>query len=166
MDRHIIIAISLAVAAGVVSWAVIGYVTPQPSTLQSEGQQFDYEIRTVEIGDTILDVEIADDNDKITQGLMFRDPLQPNRGMLFVFNDTRQWQFWTMNMKFSIDMVWLDADGKVVYIVENAEPCIDAAHASSCTFSPDEPASYVLEVNAGFVQEHNITEGSVMRFLT
>ena len=97
---------------------------------------------------------------------MFRENLPEDQGMLFIFDREGTYSFWMMNMKIHLDMIWLDSDGKVVHIVEDAAPCIDAAHTSLCTFSPDEPAKYVLEVNSGFVQQHGINEDSVMRILT
>jgi len=133
---------------------------------ETQTSVYDYEVRKITIDDVMLDVEIADDSEKTSRGLMFREMLPENRGMLFIFDEERKYQFWMMNMKFNIDMIWLDASGKVVHIVEDAAPCIDAAHTSLCTFSPDEPAKYVLEVNSGFVQQHGINENSVMRILT
>lgn len=133
---------------------------------QTQTPIYDYEVRKITIDNIALDVEIADDSEKIQRGLMFRDMLPENHGMLFIFDEERKYSFWMMNMKFNLDIIWLNADGKVVHIVEGAEPCIDAAHTSQCTFSPDEPARYVLEVNSGFVQKYGIDEGSVMRILT
>ena len=163
MHKKVVIAISV-IAAIAIAVAVL-----MPSVTQSGQSQtsiYDYEVRKITIDDVVLDVEIADDSAKIQRGLMFREMLSEDRGMLFIFDEERKYQFWMMNMKFNIDMIWLDANGKVVHIVEDAEPCIDAAHTSQCTFSPDEPARYVLEVNSGFVQKYGINEDSVMRILT
>jgi len=157
------------VTASAIAAVAIAIVMLSPSVTQRDQTQasiYDYEIRKITIDDVFLDVEIADDNEKIKQGLMFREMLPENQGMLFIFDEERKYQFWMMNMKFNLDIIWLDANGKVVHIVENAEPCIDAAHTSQCTFNPDEPARYVLEVNSGFVQRYGINESSVMRILT
>lgn len=124
-----------------------------------------YEVRKITINDVPLTVEIADDSEKGARGLMFRDRLANDRGMLFIFEKEHKYQFWMMNMKFNLDIIWLDANGKVVYVVEDAEPCIDEAHTSLCTYSPDEQAKYVLEVNSGFVKEHGINKDSIMHIL-
>jgi len=163
MHKKVVIAISVIVAIAIGVAVLIPAVT-QPA--QTNTPIYNYEVRKITIDDVVLDVEIADDSAKIQRGLMFREMLPENRGMLFIFDEERKYQFWMMNMKFNIDMIWLDANGKVVHIVEDAEPCIDAAHTSQCTFSPDEPARYVLEVNSGFVQRYGINEDSVMRILT
>jgi len=162
MQQKVIIA-ALIVAMAIATTVLVFSLMQQGQTQTSMN---DYEVRKITIGDVTLDAEIADDSEKIEKGLMFREMLPENRGMLFIFEEERKYQFWMMNMKFNIDMIWLDANGKVVHIVEDAEPCIDAAHTSLCTFTPDEPAKYVLEVNSGFVQKHKINEDSVMRILT
>jgi len=163
MHKKVVIAISVIVAIAIAVAMLMPFVT-QPA--QTNTPIYNYEVRKITIDDIVLDVEIADDGKKIERGLMFREMLPENRGMLFIFDEERKYQFWMMNMKFNIDMIWLDANGKVVHIVEAAEPCIDAAHTSLCTYSPDEPARYVLEVNSGFVQRYGINEDSVMRILT
>lgn len=163
MHKKVIIAASVIVAIAIAVAVLMPSVT---QSNQSQTSIYDYEVLKITIDDIVLDAEIADDSAKIQRGLMFREMLPENRGMLFIFDEERKYQFWMMNMKFNIDMIWLDANGKVVHIVEDAEPCIDAAHTSLCTFSPDEPARYVLEVNSGFVQRYGINEDSVMRILT
>ena len=140
--------------------------TPRMESIEIQGKMYDYEIQTIALDNVTITVEIADDSEKIERGLMFRESLPEDRGMLFTFDREHKYQFWMMNMKINLDMIWLDSNGKVVYIVEDAEPCIDASHTSMCTFNPDEPALYVLEVNSGFVKKHNINENSMMRILT
>lgn len=94
---------------------------------------------------------------------MFRESLPNDQGMLFIFEEERRYRFWMMNMTFNLDIIWLDSNGKVVHIVEDAEPCIDVKHTSLCSYSPDEAAKYVLEVNSGFVKKYGIDKSSVMR---
>jgi uncharacterized membrane protein (UPF0127 family) len=161
--RQRTIIIGLIAAMAIATTVLLVFLT-QPT--QTQTSISDYEVRKITIGGVTLDVEIADDSEKIEKGLMFREKLPENSGMLFIFEEERKYQFWMMNMKFNLDIIWLDASGKVVHIVEDAEPCIDAAHTSLCTFNPDEPAKYVLEVNSGFVQKHGINEDSIMHILT
>ncbi len=164
MQKKMIIAAS-AIVAVAIAIALIPLITTRSSSppVPTYGE---YEVRKITIDDVMLNVEIADDSEKIQRGLMYRDMLPENQGMLFIFDEERKYQFWMMNMKINLDMMWLDSNGKVVHIVEDAAPCIDSAHTSQCTYNPDEPAKYVLEVNSGFVQEHGITEDSIMRILT
>ena len=165
MRKAILIAVPV-IATMVIAFVMIIIVLPTTSsTTQPTQTQMKYEVRKITINDVPLTVEIADDDEKTARGLMFRDRLADDRGMLFIFEKEHKYQFWMMNMKFNLDMIWLDANGKVVYIVEDAEPCIDEAHTSLCTYSPDAPAKYVLEVNSGFVKEHGINKDSIMHIL-
>jgi len=162
VQKKLLIIVPSVVAMAIV--AVIAFsLIPAIKTTESE-TTLQYETRKVTINNIPLTVEIADDNEKITKGLMFREGMEEDRGMLFIFEKEHGYQFWMMNMKFNLDIIWLNANGKVVHIVENAEPCIDAAHSSQCTYNPDEPAKYVLEVNAGFVKKYGIDENSTMKF--
>ena len=153
----VIAAVAIAIAALMPSIARVG---------QTQTTIYNYEVRKITVDDVTLDVEIANNNEKRDKGLMFREMLPENHGMLFIFDEEHNYQFWMMNMKFNLDIIWLDANGKVVHIVEDAKPCIDDAHTSLCTFNPDKPARYVLEVNSGFVKKHMINENSVMHILT
>ena len=166
MQKTVIIIASVVTAIGVALLiSSLDQMRTHPA-IPAEPPAYDYEVRKITIDDVMLNVEIADDSEKIQRGLMFRENLPEDQGMLFIFDREGTYSFWMMNMKIHLDMIWLDSDGKVVHIVEDAAPCIDAAHTSLCTFNPDEPAKYVLEVNSGFVQQHGINEDSVMRILT
>jgi len=164
MQKKMIIAAS-AIAAVAIAIALIPVITTSSSHPPVPTYD-EYEVRKITIDNVMLNVEIADDSEKIQRGLMYRDMLPENQGMLFIFDEERKYQFWMMNMKINLDMIWLDSNGKVVHIVEDAAPCIDSAHTSQCTYNPDEPAKYVLEVNSGFVKKHGINENSIMRILT
>lgn len=165
MQKRVIIVAS-AIAAIAIAIALIPVITTRSSTPPAIPPYGEYEVRKITIDNVMLNVEIADDSEKIQRGLMYRDMLPENQGMLFIFDEERKYQFWMMNMKINLDMIWLDSNGKVVHIVEDAAPCIDSAHTSQCTYNPDEPAKYVLEVNSGFVKKHGISENSIMRILT
>ncbi|MHB1830769.1 MAG: DUF192 domain-containing protein [Candidatus Micrarchaeaceae archaeon] len=92
-------------------------------------------------------VEVADSFMKIMKGLMNHSGLPADGGMLFIFKSDRKYGFWMLNMKFSIDIIWLDKNCRVVYVWRNAIPC---KSIFSCrTVKPDEDSRYVLEVRAG-----------------
>ena len=93
-------------------------------------------------------------------GLSGREEISRDDGMMFVFdNETTERCFWMKGMNFAIDMIWLDADKKVVFIKENATP--ETYPESFCT---DEPAQYVLEVVTGRAAQLGIEEGVELRF--
>lgn len=117
---------------------------------------------TVKIGNVSVKAEIADTFAKQTRGLMFRENLPENRGMLFVFKNEARHGIWMMNMSFPIDIIWLDSQKEVVHIVENAKPCETVTLCKP--YFPPGNAKYVLEVNAGFVAKHGIELGSKADF--
>ena len=115
---------------------------------------------TIKIGGVELDAEIVDNDLMRAKGLMFRSELAANEGMLFVFNKSGYHSIWMMNMRFSIDIIWLNESKHVVTIKRDAQPC-----TLSCeSFRPSEPARYVLEVNSGFASKHAIKNGSAAEF--
>ncbi|RLE03514.1 MAG: hypothetical protein DRJ11_04065 [Candidatus Aminicenantes bacterium] len=87
------------------------------------------------------------------RGLMFREELAANEGMLFIFEEDGLYSFWMKNMKFPLDILWLDKNKKIVHIEENVPPC----QAEPCpSYTPSLPARYVLELKAGSVKSHSL----------
>ncbi|HET6779640.1 MAG TPA: DUF192 domain-containing protein [Nitrososphaera sp.] len=104
-----------------------------------------------------LFVEVADDQDETMRGLMFRNHLSWNAGMLFVFYDEEPRTFWMKNTLIPLDMIFVDSNLRIVDIKENVPPCV---LGDKCPLYPSKDrAQYVLEVNAGFVQENGIKMG-------
>jgi len=88
------------------------------------------------------------------RGLSGVESLRENEGMLFIFPTPARDGFWMKDMLFPIDIIWFDADQKIVDMWENALP---SSYPEIRT--PRQDAQYVLEVPAGFVQAHNIQKG-------
>ena len=111
--------------------------------------------------DSCVEAEIADTDERREAGLMFRDSLPEHKAMLFVFPEDGMQHFWMKNMRFPIDIIWIDAEKKVVFIAEELPPC----SPDSCpAYSPPQPARYVLEVAAGFSQRHRLAPGDTLAF--
>ena len=105
-------------------------------------------------GGVRVEVEVARTDADRARGLMFREHLDPCAGMLFAFDVPDRYAFWMKNVRIPLDILWLDAGGRIVSIVERARPCL----AEPCpTYAPDAPAAFVLEVAGGFVEQHGIT---------
>jgi len=115
----------------------------------------------VQINGVRVNIEIADNFEERAKGLMFRDRLPEDAGMLFVFESEGNYPFWMMNMKFNLDMIWIDSNGKVVHIAKDVPPCIVPCK----TIDPNSNARYVLEVNSGFADKHGVIEGSLVRIV-
>jgi len=107
-----------------------------------------------------IKAEIADSESEQIRGLMFRKSLLPGSGMLFVFDRQEQHNFWMKNMRFPLDMIWIDSKSRVVDITKNALPCQEICE----TIVPKGESKYVLEVNAGFAQENRIVAQDEVRF--
>jgi uncharacterized protein len=101
-------------------------------------------------------VEVPDDSEESMRGLMFRIHLPWNAGMLFPYSNEEPRTFWMKNTLIPLDMIFVDSSSKIVEIKENVPPC----EQEECpTYPSVQPAQYVLEVNAGFVQEKGVKVG-------
>jgi len=93
-------------------------------------------------------VEVANDDASRAQGLMFRDELADDRGMLFVWRQSAPRAFWMKNTRIPLDIIYLDRNLQVVSIAANTPPC--RLRQGRCPSYPSAgPARYVLEINAG-----------------
>ncbi len=115
--------------------------------------------KDITLGDGAFTADIADTPALREQGLSGRQPLDDAHGMLFVFEESGIHVFWMKDMLFSIDMLWLSPDKRVIYIAPNASP-----KSYPATFAPSQNASYVIEVAAGWAERHHVTVGSVASF--
>ena len=103
-------------------------------------------------GKTCILAEVANTPETRARGLMFRENLPENNGMLFVFEKADFHAFWMKNMNIALDFIWLDQDKRVLWIDENILPCVEKCPS----LVPTKKIKYVLEVNAGWTKRHNI----------
>lgn len=114
-------------------------------------------VRFVDVGLTLA-VELAEKEDDRARGLMYRRHLRDDQGMLFVFEESRIQRFWMENTCVSLDMLFIDGDGLIVGIDENAPTLNRGTRAVGC------PSRYVLEVAAGWSRRNNVKPGQFVRF--
>ncbi|MDD5668626.1 MAG: DUF192 domain-containing protein [Candidatus Omnitrophica bacterium] len=108
------------------------------------------------IGNVCVNAVIASSEQERAEGLMFKESLSENEGMFFVFERADVYSFWMKNMKFPLDLIWINTDKKIVDITRNAPPCEN----DPCpVFSPDQKIKYVLEVQAGFADKFKLRVG-------
>ena len=112
------------------------------------------------INDFDLRVYLAVTNDQQVNGLSVKDHLNENEGMLFVYEQPTRQGFWMKDMKFPIDIIWLDNNGTVVYIRNNLQPCIITFPFLCPIYIPDKDSLYVLETVSGFAKKHSIKIGT------
>jgi uncharacterized membrane protein (UPF0127 family) len=87
-----------------------------------------------------------------SKGLSIKDHLNENEGMLFVYKEPVRYPFWMKDMKFPIDIIWLDNRSIVIHVEHNLEPCIPG-HVCPNYGPTSSNAVYVLEVVAWFSQK-------------
>jgi hypothetical protein len=100
-----------------------------------------------------ITAEMAVSPEERAQGLMFRQSIASNQGMLFVFEREGFYSFWMKNMLISIDILWLDKDKHIVHI----EPCVPPCEKTPCpSYISKISALYVLELEAGSVEKRGL----------
>ena len=112
-------------------------------------------LKKVCIKDACVRAEVVDTDAARQQGLMFRENLPQGQGMLFVFEAEGRYGFWMKNMKFPIDIIWIDQEKKIVDVKFDLSPCQEACEI----FEPHAKALYALEVEAGFCRRNKIEIG-------
>ena len=104
-----------------------------------------------------FEVELARTDDEQHTGLMNREFMPENHGMIFIFKENGPKTFWMKNTLIPLDMVFLDGNMTVVEIKTNVPPC----KADPCeTYPSENPAMYVVELNAGASEKKNIKVGA------
>ena len=105
-----------------------------------------------------LEVELMLTQEHHQRGLMYRKALADDKGMLFAWNQPTVQTFWMHNTCIPLDMLFIDREGFVAGIVENAPTLNDEGRSIAC------PVTYVLEVNAGWSRKHGVVAGQQVRF--
>lgn len=100
-----------------------------------------------------IDIEIADTEYDRELGLMFRNEMTDEQGMLFIFPFEDYQSFWMRNTYLPLDMIFIDSQKRIITIHKNTIPLSEGSYRSSA------PTKYVLEVNAGFTDKYQIQEG-------
>ena len=119
-----------------------------------ETEQLTVETRT---GPVRFTVEIADDEAERNQGLMFRESLADDRGMLFHFQEPEYASFWMRNTIISLDIIFIGPDGRILNIADHTTPYSEAPiPAAGLTRG-------VLEIRAGRAEELGIRPGDHVR---
>ncbi len=104
-------------------------------------------------GEVKIDIQIAKTEFDRELGLMYRKSMEENHGMLFIFPDVQVRSFWMRNTEIPLDMIFIGPSKTILNIAKNTTPYADVSYTSNG------PAKYVLEVNGGFADRHNISAG-------
>lgn len=107
--------------------------------------------------DTLF-VEVAITPQEREEGLMYREFLPENNGMLFIFEEESRLSFWMKNTFIPLSIAFINSKGVIVDI-QQMVPMTTVSHVSKL------PAKYALEVNKGWFKKHNIAVGDTVKFL-
>jgi uncharacterized membrane protein (UPF0127 family) len=138
--------------------AIAGCGGPQPTTLE------DFPTRPLTLpGGHAIKVETMYTNIDLLRGLMYRTSLAPDRGMLFVYPRPDHYQTLTYNVLIPLDIIWMDANRRIVAMDENAPPC--KTQASKCPrYGGPQIVSFALEMAAGMARKYGLEVGQTMQW--
>ncbi len=118
-------------------------------------------IKIVCINSACFKVKVAKTAEEKRKGLMFKTTLPADSGMIFVYDKEGTYPIWMKNTLIPLDVIWIDKDNKIIDIKSNLPPC----KTENCeVFKHKGKAKYILELNAGVVDENNIKVGDIVRF--
>lgn len=135
-----------------------GSASPNPNP------QVQKKTTTVSVKALSVVADLAATADSRKKGLSGKESLEISRGMLFVFDAPGIYSIWMKGMKFPIDIIWIDENKKVVYIVQSALPEPGKKDDQLTIYKPNAIAKYVLEINAGLVNANSLQVGDSVNF--
>lgn len=114
----------------------------------------------VKIGTATFNVRVAKDDTSRELGLSGVESLAPTQGLLMAYDSDGIWGIWMKDMKIPLDILWINSEKKVVYMVKNAGPEL----STTKIFKSKDPARYILEVPAGSIEDFGIKVGDTAEF--
>lgn len=152
--------ILLAIVAIVVIVAALGFYLGMPQSSADQAMRLPVDpaplVAETAAGERSFTIEVADDQSERSAGLMFREDMDDDHGMLFVFSETKPVGFWMKNTPMPLDLIFIGQDGKVRGILPG-EPFSEAL------ISPGEPVRFVLELKRGAAKKAGIKDGDLVR---
>ena len=155
---------ALVIVGAAVAYFIMNKDTNQGFTIENSAPTFkkEGELSFISKVDnetiTVIDIEVADNDQKTAQGLMYRSSMPMNAGMLFLMPREDIQGFWMRNTYIPLDMIFVNSNKEIVTIHANTTPMNENSYISTA------PALYVVEVNAGYCNKNNIKEGDKIDF--
>ena len=144
--------------AALALFACLAACGPAPGTVT------ELNVRTIRFPDgTSIKADLAVLEADLVKGMKYRESLDEDRGMLFIYANEGMYPFWMYEVKVPLDMLWLDKDRKIVQLVHQCPPC--AGPPAQCpSYGGQVMAQYILEVKAGVAKKHGLRPGMVLDF--
>lgn len=118
----------------------------------------------IKIGEKNYQLEVAKTSEQLQKGLAKFDKIENNQGMLFIFDTPGRWSIWMKDMKFNIDIIFLDENKKVVTIFENVKFETHQNVYQYRKYQPDYDSKYVIELKEGEIKNNKIKLGDTINF--
>jgi len=132
----------------------IAYIEIESAQTQQQEQN---KTALVSLGGVNVTASLSTTPDSQSKGLSIKDSLNENEGMLFIFESPQKYSFWMKDMKFPIDIIWINSTGKIVHIEKNLSPCYLLLPCPS--YAPKNDSLYVLEVVSNFTNKFGVSVG-------
>ena len=100
----------------------------------------------------------------MSRGMMFRDSLAPDRGMLFIHGEPGKYPYWMYQVRLPLDLIWIDQNRLITEIVPNVEPCKSESAVKCPQIGGNRRSLFILELNAGTAAKHNLKPGDRLDF--
>ena len=114
-------------------------------------------------GGQVIETQVMIDQKDQARGMMFRESLAPDHGMLFLHKAMGTYAYWMYQVKIPLDIVWMDEQRRIVEIAADTPPCLTAAHDCP-TYGGHKSAKYVLELAGGMAKKYGLREGQYVGF--
>ncbi|WP_151702453.1 DUF192 domain-containing protein [Nitrincola alkalilacustris] len=135
------------------------YLSNTPRLIKSQQlQAVEFERVKLQVGEHLLDTEIAETAAQKTQGLMWRESLPEDSAMLFILDDRQQQCFWMRNTLIPLTLAYIDRNGRIIEFFD-MQPLSDETHCAT------KPAQFGLEVNQGWFARKGIVPGDRIRLI-
>lgn len=148
-------AIGLLASIGVVIIFIVVSIPGRPMKYENTNVDF-----ITKSGNVTVYAEVSKNMTERAVGLMYRESLDENSGMLFIFRRPRVLNFWMKNTLIPLDMIFISEGFEIIKIQRDVQPC----KTLDCpTYGSEGIAKYVVEVNGGFADKKNIKEGDKVK---
>ena len=111
-----------------------------------------------------INAETMRDEVELIKGLMYRESLPPNRGMLFIHPDEDIFHYWMYQTKIPLDIIWMDHDRRIVEMSLDTPPCLAKDPKDCANYGGHFKSKYALEVNAGVAKKNGLKAGDTLDF--
>lgn len=144
-------------------WELVGGLLVLAALIRLAGPEAEVLVPVTTPDGVTIVAELADTTEKRAKGLMFRDSLPKDRGMLFTFAEPGYWTFWMKNTRIALDIVWLDRNKQIVHVERNVPAC--RRTDDGCPqYQPNDEAMYALEIAGGMADQLKLKRGVKLRF--